>query len=889
MKAFTIYLEQSKRAEWKEAYLNYGELKNILQKFAERRSRVSLLKSPSEIQRLYPSTVVTVKRKEDDDFVLMDSKKSASLDGGEANIDSILERTAQIEREEFCYVLDNELDKVARFYLDKIQELKKKIGVLEIDIDDGKQLLQENSADEEYNHESSVAALIDRYQNRYQILGDELLELNLYVGANIVALRQILTRYDSMIRTLDGPPLGHWYIVTRRGMGIGCENFQFESLFIHHGLTLIADNLKLSLRNLLSEPDFRDRGIRSNSFRKSFLSVSLRRIKTSLVTHKSEEEHSAEEDDDNNRKIDSDTENGIDRYIRELISEMGAMEDTMVKAEKRIDIAGQGRMAVTDSLLHTLRYYFLAGSTMNEMLIQPSIIRTRGVSLKREMRFFAKWRMTRKITFERHVTRRPEKSDIKSFIKGPLILNLTSQLLYMMNHYIIEPSSTKYIHTLGGNDAMSGLMISMAPWAALISAFVYSLWSNKSYRQPLICSGFFLVAGSLMYASALKFYSIPLAMSGRFVSGLGAPCGVNIRYIADTVPSVHRTAASAIFMTVSALGMSMGPGMAVLLDFLDFEFNVPLYGQVIINGMTGPGYLMFLLWSLYLFVLILIFRDGERIGLHEMAEKERRSTQPAVGTMDSHYSPPLSVVSSASTSMGDFNGSSEEGSFGKETEVTVAPKDFRRVINQATAVCMVLKFMGKFNLEVLNCSTSLMSSHRYNWTVKNIGLLGFVNGCLVIPITMFVGFLSQYYTDQKLLLCLLGVAFVGVALLLDPTDFFHIYDDVGYNSQIEWYSVGPKRYIAGQIIEFCGFQASQSVVMSMLSKVVPLSLAKGTFNSGFITTALTTLARALGDVFITIMGLASLRQLLNLLVVPCLMITLASFALAILYRRKLSI
>jgi len=815
MKPFTIYLEQSKRQGWKESYLNYGELKTLLQKFAERRSRVSLLKSSHEIQRLYPSTTLaTVKRKEDDDFVLLDLKRSDSPVGEDvvSNVDSILERVAEIEREEFCYVLDKELDKVARFYLDQIRLLDNKIGSLEIDVNDGRQLQQMNITDERYNHESSVAALLYQYRNRFQELGDELLELNLYVGANIVALRQILTRYDSMIRTLDGPPLGQWYIVTRRGIGSNYENFQFESLFIHHGLTLIADKLKLALQNLQSNTYDKDNhDFTGNDFRRSFGQKSMKKFNDSVRGLKmtfNVQTPAAE------KKENDDIESGADRYIRELLSEMDVMETTIMKAEKRIDIAGQGRMAATDSLLHALRCYFLAGSAMNEMLIQPSIIRTRGVSLKKEMRFLAKWRIKHKVTFELNATPKPNKSDIKSFIKGSLVLNMISQLLYMMNHYIIEPSSTKYIHTLGGNDAMSGLMISMAPWAALFSALFYSVWSNKSYRQPLICSGFFLVAGSLMYASALKFYSIPLAMAGRFVSGLGAPCGVNIRYIADTVPSVHRTAVSAIFMTVSALGMSMGPGMAVLLDFLDLEFYVPVYGQVVINGMTGPGYLMFILWTIYLVILILTFKDGERIGLQEMAEKEKRSTTSDAGTVG--YAPPLSIKSSGSTSMMDSEclkvESSEEGSCGKETAPTVAPRDFRRVINQATAVCMVLKFMGKFNLEVLNCSTSLMSSHRYNWTVKNIGLLGFVNGCLVIPITMFVGFLSQYYTDQKLLLYLLGVAFLGVALLLDPTDFLYIYDDEGYNNQSEW-SVGPNRYIAGQIIEFCGFQASQSVVM----------------------------------------------------------------------------
>jgi len=901
MKSFAIYLEQSKKPEWKENYLNYDELKTLLSRFAERRSRISLVKSPNEVQRLYPQILATVRRKDDDDFVLLENK-TADRNEGVSSIDCILERVAQIEREEFCQVLDKELDKVARFYLGKISEFEKTIKLVQTGVSDARQLQQESRTDEEHDREHNLKVLIAQFRDAFQNLGDELLDLNSYVGANIIALRQILIRYDSMIRTHDGPPLGQWYIVTRRGTGNGYHNFQFESLFIHYGLTLMAQEMKFSLQQLLTKPDpdaLDKRGFGGTDFKRSFRQMSFKDMGTSIrnlalgprkpkqtaMSTKGEKDVS----DDNNSGIGQDKEGGVARYLREFTSEMANMEALMVKAEKRVDIAGRGSAAAAASLLHTLRYYFLAGFAMNEMLIQPSFLKSRGISLKREMRFFAKWRGNRTIEFEMHETPIPKATIIESYMKGALLLNLMSQMFYMMNHYIIEPSSTKYIHALGGNDAMSGVMISMAPWAALISALAYSLWSNKSYRQPLICSGFFLVSGSLMYASALRYESIPLAMSGRFMTGLGAPCGVNIRYIADTVPIADRTAVSAIFMTVSALGMSMGPGLAVLLDFLDVEFYVPLYGQVLLNGMTGPGYLMFILWSVYLVVLILTFKEPERVGLHEMVEKDRMSKLNA----DTKNNPHLSVVSSGSNvdylDIDLVLSDSEDGSSEGMEATEVAPRDYLKVFNQATIVCMGLKIMGKFNLEVLNCSSSLITSHRYNWTVKNIGLLGFVNGCLVIPITMFVGFLSQYHTDQKLLLWLLGVAFIGVALLLDPTDFFVEYDDEGYNYQINFWSVGPKRYIAGQIIEFCGFQASQSVVLSMLSKVVPLSLAKGTFNSGFITTALVTLARALGDCFITLMGLSSLRHLLNLLVVPCLMITFASISLTIMYRRKLSI
>eukprot|EP00555_Chaetoceros_dichaeta_P010656 CAMPEP_0198260156 /NCGR_PEP_ID=MMETSP1447-20131203/9192_1 /TAXON_ID=420782 /ORGANISM="Chaetoceros dichaeta, Strain CCMP1751" /LENGTH=801 /DNA_ID=CAMNT_0043947743 /DNA_START=173 /DNA_END=2575 /DNA_ORIENTATION=+ len=801
MKSFAIYLEESKKPEWKDNYLDYAELKTLLLRFAERRSRISLAKSPNEVPRLYPQILATVRRKDDDDFVLLDSK---TIDRYEcvSNIDCILERTAQIEREEFCHVLDMELDKVARFYLGKISEFEKKIKLVQTEVSDARQLQQESRTDVDLDREHNLKALIAQFREAFENLGDELLDLNLYVGANIIALRQILIRYDSMIRTHDGPPLGQWYIVTRRGIGNGYHNFQFESLFIHYGLTLMAEEMKFTLKHLLSKPDpdaFDKHGVGGADFKRSFRQMSFRDMGTSIrnlalgprkpkqtaMATKGEKDVSDGKND--NSGIGQDKEGGVDRYIREFTSAMANMEALMVKAEKRVDIAGRGRAAVTASLLHTLRYYFLAGFAMNEMLIQPSFLKSRGISLKREMRFFAKWRSKRKIEFEMHETPLPKAANIKSYMKGPLLLNLISQMFYMMNHYIIEPSSTEYIHALGGNDAMSGVMISMAPWAALISALAYSLWSNKSYRQPLICSGFFLVSGSLMYASALRYKSIALVMSGRFMSGLGAPCGVNIRYIADTVPIADRTAVSAIFMTVSALGMSMGPGLAVLLDFLDVEFYVPFYGQVLLNGMTGPGYLMFMLWSVYLVVLILTFKDGERVGLHEMAEKERMSQLNA----DTKYNPPLSVASSGSNvdylDIDFAMSESEDGSSEGMEAVEVAPRDYRKVFNQATVVCMGLKIMGKFNLEVLNCSTSLMTTHRYNWTVKNIGLLGFVNGCLVIPITMFVGFLSQYHTDQKLLLWLLGVAFIGVALLLDPTDFFVEYDDEGYNYQIKFW------------------------------------------------------------------------------------------------------
>ncbi len=365
----------------------------------------------------------------------------------------------------------------------------------------------------------------------------------------------------------------------------------------------------------------------------------------------------------------------------------------------------------------------------------------------------------------------------------------------------------QYVHELGGRDALSGLLIGMTPWAGLISAFVYSFWSNYSFRQPLICSGICLTLGSFLYANALLFESLTMAMVGRFLTGLGAPCGLNVRFIADTVRKANRTAISAVLVTVSAMGMSLGPFCAVLLDFVDVDIYLPLFGEVIINGMTGPGYLMFVLWGIYLVFLTVYFQESERIGLQEIAQKSGQ--QYAAPSLDDTKS--LDSVDTSDDTM--FSGDEEDDNLeeGKESVTGL------RCINEATIVCMTLKFIGKFVLEIMGCSVSLLTRHRYDWSVKNIGTLSFVNGLLVIPISTSVGYLSQHYTDITMLLWLLGVAFTGLLLLLDVTDFGNNpyedgYSDDGYNDEL-FLGVGPKRYVLGMILEFCGFQASQSVVL----------------------------------------------------------------------------
>ena len=137
----------------------------------------------------------------------------------------------------------------------------------------------------------------------------------------------------------------------------------------------------------------------------------------------------------------------------------------------------------------------------------------------------------------------------------------------MTNYYVVGPTSNAYMVSLGSHEALAGILIGCMPWAAMFSAVLYSIWTNTSFRRPLVFSAFMLTLGNFLYASAYKFESIWLVMIGRALTGLGGPRGINRRYIADTTTPEQRTAVSAAFVACSGLGMAIGPYLAVIVRF----------------------------------------------------------------------------------------------------------------------------------------------------------------------------------------------------------------------------------------------------------------------------------------------------------------------------------
>ena len=185
-------------------------------------------------------------------------------------------------------------------------------------------------------------------------------------------------------------------------------------------------------------------------------------------------------------------------------------------------------------------------------------------------------------------------------------------------------------------------------------------------------------------------------------------------------------------------------------------------------------------------------------------------------------------------------------------------------------------FMNKIIAEGTMSSANIITKYRFGWDVREVGALSALMGLLVVPVTATVGALSRTTEDRCLLKYCTVFGFFGLFLLIDFPELLRFLDD---SSLAYLLKSGSVKYVVGNVIVFCSLQASESVTMSILSKVVPPALAAGTCNSGLLATEFGTLGRTLGNFCITVAGLINIQYMLNLIFIPAFLVLLMCYCL----------
>ncbi|KAK1740217.1 MFS transporter [Skeletonema marinoi] len=526
-------------------------------------------------------------------------------------------------------------------------------------------------------------------------------------------------------------------------------------------------------------------------------------------------------------------------------------------------------------------------------------INWRGDHLKEQIRIIGKWNETKdfshfSLPVKKGESFRDKLKDLEPQNIFPLVVNVLACFLFMMNNYIIAPSSAYYAEALGCNDALSGIMVGAAPLFAMSSSVVYSYWTNYNYKHPMLFAATLQIIGNLLYASAFSYKSIRMCLIGRAVTGLGAPRVINRRCLADVTPFSLRTTASVVFGLATALGAAFGPGISIVIDRIDeFQFKLPLLGDQFFNPMTGPGYFMCVNWIIYAATICFFFKEPKRTGLEELKRRE-------TGQMDadSKKESLLDSVTSSSASKqkiilhdvetknslsadssyceedgGSLACDSLEFSASHDEEIDDEPEEKEsccscfKHLTRPVLICMTLVFFKRVALESIVGASPIVTKNRYGWSIEDVGALQVVNGLIIIPACLVAGYLSTKYEDRLMALCFLSVTLIGMVIMFDLSDLMNYHTSVTYNEYF-MLSTGPFSYVTGSLIAFIGVEVCESFTASMMSKVVPSKMAKGTFNAGLLETLVGTGGRAMGDLFVTVMGLISIRNLLNLLILP---------------------
>jgi hypothetical protein len=440
-----------------------------------------------------------------------------------------------------------------------------------------------------------------------------------FLVVNICVLRQLLLRYNAHVRMYDDAGsifLSEWELFEEAsgsgsgGSGTGTGGTDGSSVSV--GIS-ISSMITVDVNDSSSTTAKKHMNMNVPSLM-DFLEPLQDRMMTMSsywTTSTMETSLTKDNNNNNNNNIVNNTVNVDDFRKRADVLE-GILDKTSFKQQtKFLTKMHPSNYSKRDRFIQTLRYCYTMGSNQMGISMEPKFLTNVHSGFKKEMKLLALWQeeeqqnnnnngdpsSSKSSTTSKPVTAVGEMDPANVW---PLILNLLSCYLFMMNTYIIEPSSAYYANALGSSDAMSGIMMGMAPWFALLSAVGYSVWTNASYKQPILFAGTLMVIGNTLYGVAYSYESMQMCLIGRAISGFGAPRIINRRYVADATPFKLRTMSSAAFALTTALGAASGPGIAILLDMIpEFQFSIPFVSdrEQTFNGMTGPGFLMALLVS----------------------------------------------------------------------------------------------------------------------------------------------------------------------------------------------------------------------------------------------------------------------------------------------------
>lgn len=754
MVEFGKQIVEARYPPWQDYYLDYNKLKGLLERKAER-------------------TAASVDRGHaDNDMITVSLSSLRQL--------SLLNVAQTVLETEFLHLLDSEVEKVVLFFLEKqgdmgrnLTSCRQRQSRLAISLEELQPL------DMLLDFQSEIISL----RGDYRAVAEDLLRLVVFVELNVVAVRKILKKHDKVWRL--GSKLSRSY-VSKKYLNSStdshlCQLYHYEGISaliatIYYGFAQLKDN-EISVQELIVKEKHRER-IRTRT----------------------------------------DPTNDPCRYILQ----------TRDLAARAIPIPGREQLGrnncLADENVDGVKFSRTQSAPFNypQDLLHKPFSYTEEPILERLQ--VARWRLQESTTYVRLIaaqsmiicTSDREESVKDSMAAGEVIAKIPNQLnvlgafLFVMNHYIVVPTTGMYAQRLGRSQALSGIIIGMTPLGALLAMMLYQSHCQgiaPSFKPALLFTSFCSAAGDILYALALPCNSFPMVLSGRFLCGFGNVLAINRRYIAASQSWNDRDPAK--FVTAAAIGMATGPAFAAFLHFLPYD-NIDWSFE------SAPGWLMSALWIIYL-VLVAVYVEEPR-------------NKPSEAAHNGEQSPLLQGRSPTETSLRQ-----------KRSQELIHPRD-----NAAFLTTSYNHFVLKVVLESVLSSTAVIPIFLFDWDMRAAACYVVLLALLIFPANLLVSVFSYQYYDREMLAVTLLATLVGILAMSS------------WNQHCS-----AVQYVASTISIVLAAKASEGPNMSLLSKSISRSWTARTFNAGHLGSEAGTFGKIVGNFLLSTIAFVGMEDILN--------------------------
>lgn len=153
----------------------------------------------------------------------------------------------------------------------------------------------------------------------------------------------------------------------------------------------------------------------------------------------------------------------------------------------------------------------------------------------------------------------------------------------------------------------------MTPFATSCYAMVQNIWTNTSFKHPMLFGVGMIIISNILYVYAYHEKNFTYLLFSRFIFGFGGSKVVHRKYIANYILKQHWTRYYQRLIFVSFLGMSFGPLVYLAMTYINIDY------QFAEKAFLFPGYMGLSIFTGFFLIILLFFR---RFNIEKKPRKE---------------------------------------------------------------------------------------------------------------------------------------------------------------------------------------------------------------------------------------------------------------------------